>query len=564
MMRSSSNPLSNSAIDPLLLGVRFWIVAGLGILLKFALTSDLSVQITFAPHDDTLYVERAYQLLLGNAFGPYDSRILIKYPGLSVWLAAVRSVGIPFLLSVNLVYIAAGCYFAAGLRKCGYGPAVVLGAFLLYLMNPVTLGSEWFRVIREPLATGLLVTLMSAMLHIAVSLEQRRPAWMHAWIFVLTFPFAIFVREEDRLLWGLLALFGLMLSWRIVRSDLAGRRRGALIGVIVIGGAAVAGIGVQHLIRGWVDRTYGAPIIHEFTEGEYPRLLAAIRSVESGKDNRLVMAPQEVLQKLRVEVPQFAPVIDRLPPVGRNTISCQLYGVCTEWANGWMPFWIKDAAFSAGLTPDLPHAQEYFRKVRTKIEEACSNGRLRCKRKGGGLVPPMEIRWMRAFGAEALHLVGLTLYPQANVLTSPSLGFGVPPYHARHYQAVTMTDYIGPTSVADFNELGDRRPYANPGGERTRPLLASFYQPIAFVLLILGACALIYRMVVSGRQPLGPFASVAMIVALYLSFRIAALSYVAVYLGRFDSRIVFSTYVVGTLLALPLLADALRARSHRR
>ena len=75
------------------------------------------------------------------------------------------------------------------------------------------------------------------------------------------------------------------------------------------------------------------------------------------------MAPQEALAKLRIQVPDFAPVIDRLPPPGPHTFSCQLQGVCREWSNGWMPFWIKDAAAEAGLTPDLPTAQSYFRHI---------------------------------------------------------------------------------------------------------------------------------------------------------------------------------------------------------
>ena len=67
-----------------------------------------------------------------------------------------------------------------------------------------------------------------------------------------------------------------------------------------------------------------------------------------------------------------------------------------------MPFWIKDEAFRAGLTPSLPQAQAYFRRIRADIERACVEGRLRCVGKGAAMVPPMELRWARAYVGESL------------------------------------------------------------------------------------------------------------------------------------------------------------------
>src|SRR5512143_1663892 len=145
--------------------------------------------------------------------------------------------------------------------------------------------------------------------------------------------------------------------------------------------------------------------MHDFGEGEFPRLISAMRSLESKKDNRLVMITQEALGRLRAEVPRLAPVIDRLPRPGPGTYSCKRYGVCSEWANGWMLFWIKDAAFEAGLTPDAVSAQKFFRQARLDIERACGDGRLTCRDKGQGLMPRFELRWTRAYLKELRALV---------------------------------------------------------------------------------------------------------------------------------------------------------------
>ena len=92
----------------------------------------------------------------------------------------------------------------------------------------------------------------------------------------------------------------------------------------------VLGTGYELALRAFVERHYGLAILHDSGEGEFPRLLAAIRSIQTAKDNRLVMVTQEALEKLRTTVPAFLPVIERLPKPGARTFSCQLQGVCSS------------------------------------------------------------------------------------------------------------------------------------------------------------------------------------------------------------------------------------------
>ena len=388
------------------------VMAGAALLLalKIVLSMDLTVQASYSPHDDTLYVERAAHLLSGEAFGPYDSRLLVKYPGLSLWVAGMRAVGVPFLLSIHALYVAAGIYLLFALRRAGVSYGMLLAAWALYLLNPLTFTDEWSRVFREPLDTALLVVMVAALAHILVRLTDRA-RWIHLGVFCGVFAFSMFLREENRLLWGLLALFFVALLWRAKQLGVLDWRALVFLGMVLVA-PAVTAKAFEYGLREFVERNYGRPLVYDFAEGEFPRLLAAIRSIESQKDNRLVMVTQERLAKLRQEVPAFAPVIDRLPKPEPGTYSCRLQGVCSEWSNGWMPFWIKDEAFNAGLTPNLAATQDYFLRVRTDIESACAAGRLRCTPNGQGFLPPMELRWTRAYVGEAYRLLRMTLTPE--------------------------------------------------------------------------------------------------------------------------------------------------------
>jgi len=534
--------------------ILFWLTAVLMVAIKLVLVSDLSVTINYFPHDDSLYVERALALLSGLGFGQYDSRVLVKYPGISLWLAGTRLIGLPFLLSVNLTYLAAGWYMLAALLRCGTHRGIALVAFGFLLFNPITFGVEWTRVMREPLSVGIFVALTASMLHIAVGMIAGKRFWIHLLVFSVAFAFSLYLREDDRLLWGLLILFAAALVWQ------AKQRAGGWhdIRALPLVAVLLVPIGMAYAydagLREFTESHYGLPILHEYSEGEYPKFMAALRSIDSKKDNRMVMVPQETLRQLRVVVPRFAPVIDRLPPPGQGTHSCLLHGVCSEWANGWMPFWIRDAAFQAGLTPSLPAAQDYFREVRQDIERACESGSLKCTSRGSALVPPMELRWTRAYVAEAWRLAGMSLWPAPHVIEKPQLIYDVSVELGRKYQAITMTERFDTELQTNFARRVVLPVFISPLSG-IKALIVTPYQVGACILMLTALLSFAWRLWTLDGQPLSPLGTVTLVVGLYFLARFLILTYVAVFMGTFESRMMFSTYTVTVLLALPFVHD---------
>lgn len=519
-------------------------------LAKLALVADLSPIVVFSPHDDSLYVTRAFHLLNGAGFGPYDARVLAKLPGMSLWLAGLRSLGLPYLPSLNLLYIAAGLYMLWALRRCGVGRVALGVVFALYLFNPVTMGAEWIRVIREPMTTVLLVATMAAMLHVLVLSREQKSFRAHLVVLSALLACSMLMREEDRLLWALLALF-LGAFWFGARQRSLARL--AVIALI----PALSMVAFEYAARHTMERWYGLPILHDYGEGEYPRMLAAIRGIVTAKDNRLVMVTQEALAKLKTEVPEFAPVVERLPPPGPRTLSCRLQGVCSEWSNGWMPFWIKDAAADAGLTPTLPAAQAYFRLVRERIEASCGAGRLKCADRGHGILLPFELRWTRAYVQTLWHILGMALVPQPNTISEPAIRFKVSTELGRMYQAVTMTsgfDALRETSLAD----DDGRLAPNPLAP-LRTSMAVPFQLLAALLLVASLAALAYRWARAGALPPGPLLWIATVFYVFTALRVTALAYVGLSLGSFDPRIVISSHIVALLFAPLLMVEAWRA-----
>jgi hypothetical protein len=274
------------------------------------------------------------------------------------------------------------------------------------------------------------------------------------------------------------------------------------------------------------------------------------------------MVTQEALVRLRTEVPEFAPVIDRLPPPGPTTLSCKLQGVCSEWSNGWIPFWIKDAAYQAGVTPDLPSAQAYFRRVREGIEAACKSGRLTCRDAGRGFLPMFELRWTRAY-VHALGSVALLgVLPVSGSFVDLPSRFDVSPELGRIFQAVTMASYFD-SQLETSHSDNPGRMYRNPLSH-LRPEIAFPFQVVAALLLVLSFAALAYRWARSGTHPPDALLWVGTVFYAFILLRMAALAYVAVYLGPFESRVMFANHIVALLLAPVLIAQAWHARGATR
>jgi hypothetical protein len=523
------------------------------VLAKLALVADLGIVVTYAPHDDSLYVMRALALLAGDGFGPYDSRTLVKFPGLSFWLAMENGLGIPHFVMLHVLYAGAALYLMAALRKAGVPGPVVLAGLALCLFNPYSFSVEWHRIIREPIATPLLLVLLASGIHVVRAAMEGRAAYAHAAAFSLTLGIASLMREEDPLLLVILFAVAAITLACALRRDKARRlswrswAAAALLPAACVWGAGVAA-------HSFAERHYGARIMHDYGEGEFPKLVAAFRSIRTAKDNRYVMVTQEALRGLRAEVPRFAPVIDRLPPPSPSSYSCSWIGVCSEWSTGWFLFWIKDAAYQAGLTPSLPAAQAYFRAVREDIERACDEGKFTCVKNGDGIIPPPELRWTRAYVVELRRMAAM-LFPRGFEDGDQS---AIPP---------TAT----PPLERAFASLthSESAPYFGAWALGWKPALSGARSWIALAYgllanLLIGAAVVAFGLALArGVARSLPAVSAALGMALlYVFVRIAALAYVAVYMGHYEPRMMFTAYAAMLFIAPAMLWSFFRAKSN--
>jgi hypothetical protein len=587
------------------------------VLIKLALVSDLAVQMIYTPHDDGLYVSRAYHLLEDGTFGAYDARLLVKLPGVSLLLASVRLLGIPYLIFLNLLYASSGLYLVEALRRCRLDHRLLMALFAVFLFNPVTLDQQWVRILRDNADTALLPLFFTAMIFIFQGVQRRRVAFFSCLLFSAVFALGLLMREESVLAYVPVLAFDAILVWRARSSGWMKTPSGRWgLAFIMILPLALGAYGKSRA-RAFVLSRYGRPILHEMSEGEYPKLIASMRSVISARDSRHVMVTQEALAKLRQAVPALVPIIDRLPPpgTGPNNYSYHRFGISDEWTNGWMVFWIKDVAYQAGLTPDLVKAQDYFHEARTAIDAACRDGRLVCHEDGKSLLPPFHLKWSSAFLQELKGILVMTFSPRIGVAVPPPPTYGVSVDYGRMYQFVTMTYnfdsllqakednagwkgvpekyylslryWLRYSDIAVSKEFGPQsqgpewgafvhyfrhgqhegRIWRQMDDAGSKPMfrnpLANWRQSVLVVvarlngvLWLMGAACAILRAWTSKLERT-PLLWVCVVFLMFLAARSLALAYVSVYMGFVDVRLFFPSYTVGLMLSAGLVIETL-------
>lgn len=587
----------------------FWTLVFCLSLLQLFTLSELPLRLFLSPHDSELYFKRAYMLLTGQALGPYDTNMLLKLPGISFWMASLRSLGIPYLLGNHLLYILSGVFFLAALDRCRLNRVMILVIFVFILFCPVTFDGSWLMTLREPLSHHLTLIIFSAMVLIITGIRSRQ--WPLLSVLVLSFCFSLclLLREEDSLLYTAVIPFTMVALFTVYKSRLSiwGKSLSGAMLILPLFFALLANV----FARSYIQRVYGRPILNEISEGEFPRLLATIRGVRGTRDNRHALITREALEQIRQNVPRLDPVIQRLPPNPPSS-QCNDKIDCFELENwNFIPAF-REAAQRAGLTPNLSAAQIFYRDSRLDIELACRKGLLNCKERGKGLLPPFELKWTRALVwgwfrlCRQLAHSGIVLpqstvasnldvesarWASASLMTSHTDTLAIETQSEReswknyspdlflslkywlHYPDVAASPVYGPQAPSGhlgakihFQKNRDQgRVWEDPppmsasftvGLQGWREKIAWGFNQISPWIILMGLLCLLGRLSFQKAEPLTDFTRVAVIFVFFLFCYSLCIAYVALFF-TVQQRLLLSPHVNLVFISTGLIAENL-------
>ncbi len=510
---------------------------------RWWLTADLVSTATYSPHDSSLYVQRASWLLTDGTFGPWTERTLIKLPGFSYLIAGFAALGLDYETWALGLWILSAAFLAWSVRRWLRRSWQQFALFVFLSFHPISFDAG-FDVFREKVALSLGLVLIAASIEIVATAwaHQRQRLWV--W-FVWASMFAILrlTREEDRsVLWIHLVV---MSSVLLLINRRIGAERIRLLSLMVI--PILMTFTMDEMARRHIQASYGLPLLHDLSQGAYPRLIGALRALPGSEQNRHVMLPQEVLSRGSGVASELAPIIAAYPKPSQDSYSCQRFGVCSEITNGWSVFFLKDAFQFTGHAPSLLSSQALYERTAALIEESCKRGEGSCvETPRASLLRPPSWRWL-PFTVEEF-------FSQWKLIWDP--GFTTPPPPKDQTEDVEI-------QRAYRHVISDGRPRLSESRwpAAFREAIRASARPLTQGLLILGV--VVALVLFFNRTTTGDLRAILLIVLASLYARLAGLAFAATTMGSLDGRLYFFIHLILALIGLAVLMQASEPRRVR-
>jgi hypothetical protein len=365
-------------------------IAGAAVAAKLWLTSFIEINPWSAPHDYTNFLEHAKNILLGAWFGPYDVLTLIKGPGMPLYLAFIRELGLPLPTAHVLVYsIACGvaCWAIRPMIRHGW----VLGiAFIVLEFDPFTFGRLAWMLNRSQLIDSLALLVAGCGVGAAVRAVSR-PAVSARWLALLGSAVAAIVLTREDTVWIVPSLLVFLVAyvWAIAATGVAMKRIRVALLLVPFG---VYGLCVGTIM--WINGAeYGWKTAVETTSPEFVSAYQSLtRIVVPSVDPRTYPAPEAARELAFRASPAAAELKPGFVEAARwKQTSCDLAHLCDDVSAGWFLWYFREAVAVTGHYASGAVARAYYRRLSGELDAACDEGRLTCRHKNLSLAPPVRL-----------------------------------------------------------------------------------------------------------------------------------------------------------------------------
>lgn len=412
-------------------------VAGLSVAFIVGFGGRPAALLSGAGLDDALYVRLGRSLAAGQWLGPYDHYTLVKGVGFPAFLAINNLLGVPYVLGITLVFLAAAGYAAWVLGRVLESRTAGLALFALMLLLPTIYFGDLLRVIREVFYTSTVIALMASAIALATGRALPRTAAV-----VLTglfFAWAWLTREEG--VWLLPPLAVLAVIPMFLRPDPP--RRGVVASIRRLGPFAAAGLTAAilvGLVGAMNQAVYGRFVINEIKDPVFQDALDALQEASSPLAREMQPVPRAARARLYAVSPAFAsvrdPILDGPLSAAYAAAGCGADSrLCGDIGGGWFMWVFREAAAGAGHHRSLGQSRTFYRQVSAEVRAACDARRIACRSWDVPLVPPMRASQADDVAASAAKAF------RAMTFSEP-VGAAVPPSDMSAPQATAMYEFL--------------------------------------------------------------------------------------------------------------------------
>lgn len=367
-----------------------------------------------AGHDDALFVELCENLLAGVWLGHANDLTLAKGPCFPVFLALNYFTGIPFVVTLQILYVLSGLLLIFVLRRLGLGRAGLLLTFLLFIFSPSLASLNARRLVRDSFYTSLLIGMLSAALGLVDAIQRKRHTvgWCILCGFLLGSLWV--TREEGMALLPPLVLLALG-SFFFSRRYFCSLRSTVLVGAF----GALVPLGVLSLNYAFYEVT----IVTEMQSEYFTHAYGALSRVKHDTWRQYVPVPQHVREKIYKVSPAFASIRQFLEASSWVGPGCRYINPCDDLSSHFI-WGFRKAVVQSRYYASLEDARIFYNKLALEVDSACDRGDLDCLPARSTLVPPYRSEYrdplIEAYRKVWRYLISFEGLDPYNLVWSPS------------------------------------------------------------------------------------------------------------------------------------------------
>ncbi len=362
------------------------------VLIKLWLLSPQEIVARTAPHDDTLFVGLALNILQGEWLGAYDQFTLMKGSGYPIFIAFSNIIGVPLILSQELLYLGACFAFTWGLRLLGSSTWFLWLAFGILAFNPFTYNFfpnvYPFRFTIYP-AVSLMIFAVAQI--ILILSTRKRPHWGLLLLFGLLLGWFWNIRGES--IWVAPSLGVVLLAYWYFKHRVSESGRLARTLVSVFGAAFLVWVGlfaVNTAIAFKNYQNYGVYTTNEMTSPAFKSAYGGLLRIQTARWERAIPVNREARDAAYSVSPSFKR-LERYFETGRGA-ETWMKGF-SDYPAAYFPWAFRDGLYSIGLFREATKTHSFLAQIGQEIDAGCDSGRIDCRPRFTNLAPAWHSEW---------------------------------------------------------------------------------------------------------------------------------------------------------------------------
>lgn len=355
-------------------------------LAKLVAVSGEEILAKSVPHDQLWHVLAAARRYW---FGDhYDNMTLIHLPVYPLWVAAIRTTGIPLRIAIELAYLAAGWLFIGALVRAGLPRRWAVAGYAMIAFNPYSF--ELFnQTLAETLYGPLLLAALAGTIYSLVEQDRGRGtrcALFGGGCYALLWN----LRKENLLLVGIFAFVALVLAARSRSGKTPGTALGGDVFRLVLAPLAVVGV-VTGLLMAVTYAKFGIAATSEMTAPGYAAAYRALLRIRPERSIRFVPISKDARAKgyrVSAALRELETTLDG--PAGNwgYAETRRWFGIKDEIGAGWFYWLLREAAARAGHHGSAREAETFYRRIAAEVNAAIDQGRIPGRRVPFSFVDP--------------------------------------------------------------------------------------------------------------------------------------------------------------------------------